>query len=50
MEKLNLLARINKLATLVHSKDVAQTLSTETLTELKATLDEMTEEYIAAYC
>ncbi|EGO61989.1 hypothetical protein [Acetonema longum] len=51
MEKLELLARIQKLSSLVHSEDLAQyNLSQESLQELRANLDRLTEEYIAAYC
>jgi hypothetical protein len=51
MEKLVLLARIQNLSALVHSTDLAYyNLSTTAIQEMKHTLDEMTERYIAAYC
>lgn len=51
MEKLNLLARINKLSSLIHSRDLAKyDFSTAALQEMQTTLDQLTEQYIAAYC
>lgn len=51
VKKLELLARIQKLASLVHSEDLVQlNLTAESITELKCKLDELTEEYIACYC
>lgn len=51
MNKLELLAKIQKLSSLVHSEDLVQyNLSQESLQELRTTLDKLTEEYIATYC
>ncbi len=51
MKKLQLLDRIQKLAAIVHCKDVADyNLTEESLNEMRRILDEMTELYIAKYC
>ena len=51
MEKNQLLARISKLAALVHSDDLDQfELSETALKEIRIALDSITEEYIATYC
>jgi Glu-tRNA(Gln) amidotransferase subunit E-like FAD-binding protein len=51
MEKIELLARIQKLSSLIHSNDLAQyNLSDTAIEEMKQTLDALTEKYIAAYC
>lgn len=51
MEKIALLARIQKLSSLIHSTDLEHfNLSQTAVAEMKATLDELTEQYIAAYC
>jgi Glu-tRNA(Gln) amidotransferase subunit E-like FAD-binding protein len=51
MEKSLLLARISKLAALAHSDDLsAYSLSEQAINEIKATLDTLTEEYVATYC
>ncbi|VBB08686.1 Hypothetical protein LUCI_3964 [Lucifera butyrica] len=50
MQKLELLNRIQKLASIVHSEDLTQQLSAESLNDLRRVLDEMTEEYIVSYC
>lgn len=51
MEKSQLLARISKLAALAHSDDLhLYSLSEATITEIKSSLDALTEEYISTYC
>ena len=51
MEKSQLLARISKLAALAHSEDLQlYSLSEAAVNEIKATLDTLTEEYVATYC
>lgn len=51
MEKLELLSRIRKLSSLVHSEDLIHyNLTEDSIKELRHTLDELTEEYIACYC
>lgn len=51
MEKIALLARIQKLSSLIHSKDLAHfNFSQTAIEEMKSTLDELTEQYIAVYC
>lgn len=51
MEKIELLSRIQKLSSLVHSKDLAAYDFSETaIAEMKCTLDELTERYIVRYC
>ena len=51
MKKLELLARINKLSSLVHSRDLDQfNLTAESKQDMQRALDKLTEEYIAAYC
>lgn len=51
MKKLELLARINKLSSLVHSHDLDQfNLTAESKLDMQRALDKLTEEYIAAYC
>ena len=51
MEKSLLLARISKLAALAHSEDLHQySLSEQAIGEIKASLDALTEEYVATYC
>ena len=51
MEKSQLLARISKLAALVHSEDLhLYSLSEEAINEIKATLESLTEEYVSTYC
>jgi len=50
MAKVELLKRIQKLATLVHGTVMEGYLSDETAAELRQSLDALTEEYIARYC
>ncbi len=51
VEKIELITRIRALSELLHSDDLHKySFSEETLTEMKQKLDEITEEYIAAYC
>ncbi len=51
MKKLELLARIQKLASLVHGEDLVKlNMTEESIKEIKCKLDELTEEYIACYC
>lgn len=51
MKKLELLSRIEKLSSLVHSKDLSHyNLTEESIQELRLALDKLTDEYIAAYC
>lgn len=50
MAKIELLKRIQKLATLVHGTDLEGYLTVETAAELRQSLDTLTEEYIARYC
>ncbi|MHC1761095.1 MAG: hypothetical protein AB9917_16630 [Negativicutes bacterium] len=51
MEKSLLLARISKLAALAHSEDLHQySLSEQAINEIKATLETLSEEYVATYC
>lgn len=51
MEKIELLSRIQKLSSLVHSNDLAAyNLSEAAIAEIKRTLDELTERYIVRYC
>jgi len=51
LEKIALLARIQKLSSLIHSTDLENyNLSEAAIKEMKSTLDELTDQYIAAYC
>lgn len=51
MEKIALLNRIQNLSSLVHCHDLTQyRLSDVAIEEMKRTLDEITEQYITAYC
>lgn len=51
MEKIALLARIQKLSSLIHSTDLETfNLSEAAVDEMRSTLDELTEQYITAYC
>lgn len=51
MEKIALLNRIQNLSSLIHSNDLVQyNLSDAVIEEMKHTLDEITEQYIASYC
>lgn len=51
MKKLELLVRIEKLASLVHSNDLAKyNLTEESMKDIRRALDKLTDEYIAAYC
>lgn len=51
MKKLELLARIQKLSSLVHSEDLLHYQLTEvSVKELHTALNKLTEEYIACYC
>ena len=51
MKKLELLARIQNLASLVHCRDLSKyNLTEQSVKELKAVLDTLTDEYIANYC
>jgi len=51
MEKIALLARIQKLSSLIHCKDLENyNLSEAAIKEMKTTLDELTEQYIEVYC
>jgi hypothetical protein len=51
MARLELFKRIQKLSTLVHGTDLeGYNLTADCVNELRQTLDELTEEYIARYC
>jgi hypothetical protein len=51
MEKIELLSRIGKLSSVVHGADLAEyNLATESIVEMQRVLDELSEQYIAAYC
>lgn len=51
MARLELFKRIQKLATLVHGTDLdGYNLTADCIAELRQTLDQLTEEYIALYC
>lgn len=51
MAKLEMLKRIEKLASLVHGSDLeSYELTRECVVELRKTLDALTEEYLARYC
>ncbi|MEN6413743.1 MAG: hypothetical protein ABFC84_13440 [Veillonellales bacterium] len=51
MKKMELLARIDKLSSLVHSRDLNQfNLNEASIKEIRRALDELTEEYITSYC
>lgn len=51
MEKLELLSRISKLSSVLHSDDLAKyNLANESIVEMKRALDELSERYIITYC
>lgn len=50
MAKLELLKRIQKLATLVHGTEMEGYLTEECAAELRQSLDALTEEYIVRFC
>lgn len=51
MKKVELLARISTLSSVVHSDDLAKyNLTSESINEMRRALDALTEEYIAHYC
>jgi Glu-tRNA(Gln) amidotransferase subunit E-like FAD-binding protein len=51
MKKLELLSRIQNLASLLHCDDLKQyNLTTESVKEMHRAMDALTEEYIACYC
>ncbi|BBB92617.1 hypothetical protein MAMMFC1_03312 [Methylomusa anaerophila] len=51
MEKLQLLERIHKLASIVHSEDLKDfNLTEESIQEIRKALDALTEKYITCYC
>jgi len=51
MEKIELLARIRKLSSVVHGSDLAEyKLGAESISEMQRILDELSEKYITAYC
>lgn len=51
MTKIELLNRIQNLSSLIHSTDLEKyNFSEKTLQEMKQTLDEITEQFIEAYC
>ncbi len=51
MKKLQLLEQIDKLASLLHSKDLKElNFTTGTINEMQQKLDMLSEEYIACYC
>jgi hypothetical protein len=51
MEKIELLSRIRKLSSVVHSDDLAKyNLADESVAEMHRVLDELSEKYIGTYC
>ncbi len=51
MKKIELLARIEKLSSIVHSKDLAQfNLDEASINEMRRSLDELTDSYVNEYC
>lgn len=50
MEKLELLSSIRKLSSVVHCDRLAQTLPEDSLNEMRQTLEELSEKYVATYC
>ena len=51
MEKIELLSRIRKLSSVVHSDDLAKyNLADESIAEMHRVLDELSETYIGTYC
>lgn len=51
MEKLELLSRIGKLSSVLHSDDLAKyNLADESVNEMHRVLDELSETYIVKYC
>lgn len=51
MEKLELLSRIRKLSSVVHSDDLAKyNLADESVAEMHRVLNELSEMYIGMYC
>jgi hypothetical protein len=51
MEKLDLLSRIGKLSSILHSNDLAKyNLANESIAEMHRVLDELSEIYITTYC
>jgi len=51
MGKLELLSRIRKLSSVLHSDDLAKyNFANESIIEMKRVLDELSENYITTYC
>lgn len=51
MKKIELLARIEKLSSLLHSNDLAQfNLNEASIDEMRRSLDELTDSYLNEYC
>jgi len=51
VKKIELLARIEKLSSIVHSKDLAQfNLDEASINEMRRSLDELTDNYVNEYC
>lgn len=51
MHKLLLLDKIQKLSAIIHNDDISNNvLTAESIREIRRALDQLTEEYIAAYC
>jgi hypothetical protein len=51
VKKLELLARIDKLSSILHSRDLAQFNLTETsIDEMRQSLDELSDKYLTRYC
>lgn len=51
MEKLDLLSRISKLSSILHSNDLTKyNLASESIAEMRRALDELSEIYITTYC
>lgn len=51
VKKLQLLEKIQKLSAIIHCDELnSYNLTADSLSELRRTLDTLTEEYIAAYC
>jgi hypothetical protein len=50
MAKLELLQRIDALATLLRNENLSEVLSAECESELRTALDKLSEKYIETYC
>lgn len=51
MKKIELLARIEKLSSILHSNDLAQfNLNEASINEMRRSLDELTDSYVNEYC